>query len=201
MKRIGVLGGTFNPIHNGHLRLAFLMKERLGLLKVLLIPSLMPPHKKAPTDVDTADRVEMLRRVISEHPFLELDEFEIGRKEKSYTYYTLKHLREKDPEAEYYFLTGSDMFLSLDRWFRSEDIMEMATFCGVARNEEDFKILESKQAEYKARGFETVALMAEPYEISSTEIREMIARREDASEYLTRTVFEYIKENGLYGSL
>lgn len=199
MKKVGVLGGTFNPIHNGHLRLAFLMKERLGLEKVLLIPSLIPPHKDAPSGADTADRLEMLKGVLSEQPFLEIEEFELGRKEKSYSYYTLKYLREKDPQAEYYFLTGSDMFLSLDRWFRSEDIMKMAIFCGVARNEDDLVLLKEKQKEYKKNGFETVVLEAEAYEISSTEIRELIAQGKDASDYLPKSVLKVIKEKGLYG--
>ena len=198
-RRIGILGGTFNPVHNGHLRLALIMKESLGLEKVILIPDYMPPHKDGPEGASVDDRVSMLREAAEGVPFLEIDTSELERGGKSYTYYTLKYLTEKDGSAEYYFLTGSDMFLTLNEWYRYEDIMKMAVFCAVPRSEDDAERLKEKKKEYDERGFKTCVLDAEPMVLSSSEIREKIENGESIEGLVPEKVRGYIMEKGLYG--
>ncbi len=198
MERIGLLGGTFNPIHNGHLRLAELMKNELGLSRVVFIPDHIPPHKSEEGVLADEIRLEMLALAIKDIPYAKIDDREIKRGGKSYTFFTLKELTEENPEAEYFFLVGSDMFLSLDRWFRSEEIMKMARFCGVARTIEDKEKLFLKQKEFKEKGLETFVLNAEAKVLSSSEIREKIAISEDVSSLMPVSVLAFIKEKGLY---
>lgn len=200
MERIGLLGGTFNPIHNGHLRLAELMKNELGLDRVVFIPDHIPPHKSEEGVLPDETRLEMLRLAIEDIPYAETDSREIDRGGKSYTFYTLKELTEENPKAKYFFLVGSDMFLSLDRWFKSEEIMKMAHFCGVARTPEDKEALLLKQKEFKEKGFETVVLDEEAIVLSSSEIRERITLGEDVSSLMPHSVWAFIKEKGLYGN-
>lgn len=196
MKKIGILGGTFNPVHLGHIYLAKSFYNALNLDKVLIIPDATPPHKTLSAGASDEDRMKMLSLAIKDFPFMELSDWEIKQGGKSYTYFTLNHF--KKDGTKLYFLTGSDMFLSLESWYNYPEIMTLATFCAVARNEEDKLLLLKKQEFFKEQGYKTEILDIAPLEISSSEIREKTRKNEKISTFLPSAVAEYIAERKLY---
>ncbi|MBQ5321732.1 MAG: nicotinate (nicotinamide) nucleotide adenylyltransferase [Oscillospiraceae bacterium] len=198
MEKLGILGGTFNPVHNGHIYLAKSFMEKLSLDKILLIPDALPPHKDFSKEAADEDRLNMLSLAAKDIPFLSVCDWEIKKGGKSYTYFTLLEMKKQNPESEIYFLVGSDMFLSLESWFNYPEIMNMATFCAVARNKEDIALLQAKKEYFSSLGFKTEILKTEPLEISSTEIREKIKKSENINELLPEAVAEYIRERKLY---
>ena len=112
-QKIALFGGAFDPIHNGHIRLALEFARRLGLDRVLLMPSYVPPHKLRGDMAGPADRLHMCRLAAAEHPGLEVSDLEIARGGASFTADTLDTLRGQYPEAVWYLITGADMFLTL----------------------------------------------------------------------------------------
>lgn len=147
MQRIGLFGGSFNPIHNGHLHLAKAAKEGLGLDKVVLIPANVSPFKQdAPGMASGADRLAMCRLAAETLSFCEVDSCELERSGVSYTVDTVRLFRERYPEAELVLLVGSDMFLSFTRWHCWQEILEMAALGVVSRMTGDLEQLRRQQA-------------------------------------------------------
>ena len=132
--KTGIYGGTFNPIHNGHLHIVEEFRRGLGLDRVLLIPTRVPPHKAAPDLASAQDRCAMCRLAIQEKPWLELSDIEMRREGKSYTAETLEELSALYPQDQFYLLMGEDMFLTLDRWYRPETIFSLASVCTTPRS-------------------------------------------------------------------
>jgi len=126
-KPIGILGGTFNPIHHGHLRLALELYERLDLAKVLLIPSAYPPHRAQPS-VSSQCRLEMVQAAIKGVKGLSVDDRELRRQRPSYTVDTLKSLREDYPYHSLCLILGMDAFLGLPSWHKWEQLITLAHF-------------------------------------------------------------------------
>ena len=142
-QRIGILGGTFNPIHNAHLKMALDFSETLHFDKVLIIPTRIPPHKRAADMASTEDRLEMCRLAARSSPVFQVSDLEIRRPGPSYTSDTLEFLSGENPEARFYFLTGADMFLTIQDWRRPEKIFELATICAAPREKSDIFILQN----------------------------------------------------------
>ena len=136
--RIGVYGGTFNPIHRGHLTAARAAADALGLEKVLLIPDNLPPHKALPAGSATGeDRLEMCRLTAGEVPGMEVLDLELRRSGPSYTSDTLAELHAQYPDDELWLLVGSDMFLSLQEWHEPERILSLAGIAAFHRTRGD----------------------------------------------------------------
>ena len=131
--KIGILGGTFSPIHDGHLRLARIYQQELGLEKMLLIPTYQPPHKQTDHLPDGEHRCRMAELASEGLPGFEVSDIEIRRGGKSYTVDTLTELRELYPEGEFYLLTGSDMFCTVLDWHRGAELVKLAEI-----SDEDF---------------------------------------------------------------
>ncbi len=132
--KIGILGGTFNPIHYGHLRIAEEVRERFNLTKVLFIPSGIPPFKIYGTELISAHhRAEMVRLAIKSNPFFEISYIEIKREGISYTVDTLEILKEQYPDSTLYFIAGADAVADLPKWKRPHRILELAEFIVVTR--------------------------------------------------------------------
>ena len=197
--RIGILGGTFNPPHVGHIGAAKTFLEALELDKLLIIPTATPPHKEYKSDVDGSARLEMCKVAFDFDERIEVSDIELKRGGKSYTYLTLEELY--DPENELYFLVGTDMMLTLDRWVKPERIFELATIV-YARRESDESLgeeLTRKAAEYKNKfGAKIIAINNEVIEISSERIRASILNGDNSSGYLCDEVYSYIEKGGLY---
>ena len=145
--KIAMFGGSFNPIHNGHIMLANAFQKELSLDKVLIIPTYIPPHKQRDYSVSPQQKLEMCRLAVKDMPFAEVSDIEIKRQGASYTYMTLQELRKIYPHDELYLITGADMFMTIHQWKNPEIIFALATICGVPRNDDDISDLE-KQAEF-----------------------------------------------------
>lgn len=195
--KIGIYGGSFNPVHNGHIHLALTAVRELGLDRVFLVPSGVSPHRSSEEYVSGEDRLAMLRLAAREHEKLEVCDYELRQPGRSYTIYTVEHFRSLFPEDELYLLVGSDMLMSFDTWNRYEDILRQVTLAVVSRNEGDIEELEKKSEELRKYGKITV-LRADPVVISSTEIRKKIAKNEKFSCYLDENVVQYIRSGNLY---
>lgn len=202
--KIGIYGGTFNPIHRGHLTAASAAVRQLSLDKLLLIPDAIPPHKPLPPGSAGADeRLEMVQLCTGEVPVpAEVLDLELRRQGASYTCDTLSVLRAQYPADELFLLMGSDIFLSFETWRQPERICALATLAVFSRQEESEAGAFARQkkrleAAYGAR----IRVLENPdvVEISSTELRENLARGAGRA-YLTEPVYGYILRKGLYGT-
>ncbi len=195
--RTGILGGTFNPPHLGHLNAARLAKDKLLLDRVLFIPTNIPPHKALPENTASPQaRCDMVRLLIADEPWAELDTMEIDRGGASYTVDTLRELKERCGD-ELFLILGTDMLMSFDRiWRGSETIVELAVLAVCAREDEDWLPLMKKTEKLKEKlGARIELVRGECVTVSSTELREKKGLRK----YTPSRLVEYIEQNHLYG--
>ena len=200
LKRIAMFGGTFNPIHLGHLHLAKTFADALNLDKVLLIPSRIPPHKLAPDLVDGEHRLAMCRLAAKVDPRFQVSDVELRRTGPSYTYDTLQTLKGWYPGDELYLITGSDMFLTLEEWHRGEELIHQAILCAGARNAGEMQQLQHQQERLEAKGARCCLLSLEPLPLSSTLVRQTVAQGKSIDTMVPKEVDRYIQEHGLYHS-
>lgn len=202
MSRVGILGGTFNPIHKGHIMMAEYCKEELKLDKIILIPTYTPPHKANKDLVDEAHRLEMCRLAVENYSGYSVSEIEIERKGKSYSYITLTDLKNLYPDDEFYFIMGADMFLTLDKWKNPEIIFQKTNIAAIPRDESDYKNLEEYYQNVISKMGAKAVIMKKPVlQVSSTYIRNNITKTEILKPLLDNKVYEYIVKNNLYGSV
>lgn len=201
--KIGIYGGTFNPIHLGHMEAARFAAAYLELDRLYLVPTGMPPHKQLDEAAPAAElRLEMAALAAEAvGPDVEAVDMELRREGRSYTLDTLRQFRREHPEDRLYLLMGTDMFLTFHKWRDPGEIAKLCTLCAFGRSEKDAESLFAVQREYlkEAFGAECVTL-ALPHivDISSTRLREKLARGE-GREYLDEAVYGFILRNGLYG--
>lgn len=197
VKNLAIFGGTFNPVHNGHIHLARRFAELIGAEKVLLIPTATPPHKRADGLADASDRLAMCRLAAQGLPF-EASDIEICRGGRSYTCDTLRELRRLYPNSALYLLMGEDMFLTLERWREPEVIYSLATICVAPRSRDGETRLRGCASALRSKGAR-VRIEPIPYlPVSSTMVREAVREGESISGMVPEAVAEYIRENHLY---
>jgi nicotinate-nucleotide adenylyltransferase len=195
--KIGIFGGAFNPVHNGHLNLAQIYYDELKLDKLIFIPTAKPPHKTDENFASAVDRVNMLNLAIENKPY-EISTIEFDRSEKSYTYDTLIQLRKTYPNDEFYLIIGADQFFYFDKWYRYEDILSMVTLCTCARENENEKN-QLKAFAKKLSIEDNFYLSTAPVlKVSSSEIRQGIKFGKDVTSLLPKKVLDYIVEKELY---
>jgi len=212
MQPIGVFGGTFDPIHFGHLRLAEEMAEAIGLARVLFIPAGQPPHRGAPRTAPP-HRLEMVRRAVAGNPRFAVDAREVTSPRPSYTVDTLAALRaELGKEQPLWLLMGADAFLGLPSWHEWRRLFDLAHIAVAARPgarllQSDLmpeplksEVLKRKAASGSAAGPAGSVLLraTTPLDISATAIRDTLARRGSARYLLPDAVLDYIHEHQLY---
>ena len=190
--KIGVFGGTFNPPHNGHVRLAKAAADELKLDKLLVIPSCIPPHKIAAKLADGQERLEMCRLAFGCDPRFEVSPMELERGSRSYTVETLRELKALYPDSELYFIVGSDMLESFDKWNLWQEILSLSVLCAASR-EEGYSPDLSRFGKLAER---IKIITLDPLEVSSTQIRNSAG--EVSPELLDPKVAAYIREHGLY---
>ena len=190
--KIGVFGGTFNPPHNGHIRLAKAAADELKLDKLLVIPSCIPPHKIAAKLADGQERLEMCRLAFGCDPRFEVSPMELERGSWSYTVETLRELKALYPDSELYFIVGSDMLESFDKWYLWQEILSLSVLCAASR-EEGYSPDLSRFGKLAER---IKIITLDPLEVSSTQIRNSAG--EVSPELLDPKVAAYIREHGLY---
>lgn len=199
MRREGIMGGTFNPIHYGHLFLAENALEQLALDKVLFMPSKNPPHKAKPDEVTDQQRVDMIALAIADNPKFELSTIEMEREGTTYTVDTLSLLTKEHTDTEYYFIIGADSLFQLTSWKNPQEISSLCTIVAANRDGvEEEKLI--GQVEYlKGIYHANIILITMPtIQISSEVIRERIASNRSVRYWLPDTVMEYIMRNDLY---
>lgn len=208
--RIGLLGGTFDPIHFGHLRSAVEVHEALALDELRLIPSARPPHREQP-GCSAEHRLNMVRLAAGVDSGLLVDDRELRRDKPSWTADTLESLRaELGPEVALFLIVGWDAFCGLPSWHRWECLLELANLVVLQRPDYDLDVPEvlkdllaarsvAEPAQAKALHGQIVCLAQTPLAISATHIRSLLASHRSPRFLLPEAVLDYIETNGLYG--
>ena len=197
MSRVGIMGGTFNPPHNGHVHAARQAMAAMQFDRLLLIPDNVPPHKTMPHgSADGEQRLEMTRLMAREIPGAEACDMELRRGGRSYTADTLRALQRALPEAELFLIIGTDMLLTLDKWREPETLCALAGLVTVARDDDDHSALEQKAAWLKEKWNARVWLVDCPaLPVSSTDVR---ADRALCRAMVPPAIYQYIEQQGLY---
>lgn len=186
-KKVGLMGGTFNPPHLGHLIIAKEVKEQLDLDEVWFMPDNLPPHVDKKDALAAKYRAKMVALSIQDEPSFKLEELEIKRGGVSYTYDTILELRALYPEIEFYFIIGGDMVAYLPKWYRIDELVKLVQFVSVERKGY------AKQSDYPLIWVDILRI-----DLSSSLIREKIRQDRSIKYLVTREVEEYIEQEGLY---
>ena len=195
-KKVGVLGGTFDPLHLGHLRAAEVVRDELALESVLFVPARNPPHKPGDAVTDARARVTMLELALADEEGFELSSIEIERGGRSYTIETLDELQRNHPDADYWFITGSDAFMEIRTWKDWEGLLERYAF---AVNERPgFGLEEAARAVPSSLHERVVFLQPKMLNVSSTEIRSSVRDGRSIRFLVPGAVDDYIRRNRLY---
>ncbi len=198
-QKIAMFGGTFNPIHNGHLNLVRQFQEQMHFDRILLIPTSVPPHKPDDGLISGEHRLAMCHIAARPYPFLQVCDLEIKRGGSSYTWQTLEQLGQVYPRAEIFLLVGSDMFLTVEHWVKPERIFQLCTICAGARNMDEFAVLKQHaQLLFSQYGAKTQVLDLKVLPLSSTEIRQRIREGKSIDQLVPAEVEEYIRREGIY---
>lgn len=197
MGRLAVYGGSFNPVHRGHIHLAEQFRLRLRLDRVVLMPAGIPPHKAAPDLAAAPDRLAMCRLAAAEAG-LEVSDLELRRSGPSYTVDTLRALRGQNPGDELFLITGEDMFLTLLTWRDAPEILRLAAVCAAPRSWEGMRRMEAYAAELRAAGGRIFLQDIAYLPISSTQVRRAVREGRSIRELVPEAVAGYIESRHLY---
>lgn len=197
--RTGIYGGTFNPVHNGHVKLAKAYVSALNLDRLLVIPANIPPHKTSSGLIDGKHRLAMCKLAFSNQSVFTVCDLELKRESKSFTVDTLEQLNQLYPDDRFYLIMGSDMFCSLTHWHQWQKIIQLAVICAGARhsNFTDHNLLEQRQ-KLESLGANCELVEFEPLAISSTMIRQQIQTHKSIDKLVAPAVAEYIDKYKLY---
>lgn len=199
MTRIGIYGGTFSPVHNGHVAAAKAFMEQMWLDVLFVIPAGIPPHKQVEQQVSAIDRYRMCELAFGDMEGVIVSDLELRRDGKSYTVDTLRELTA--PDTRLFLLMGTDMLLSLDEWREPEEIFRLS-YPVYIRREKDAVLdglIVKKIAEYQKNYGKVVRrIVADPIEVSSTDIRRALKEGQDISGLVPQKVADYILANKLY---
>ncbi len=202
MFELAIYGGTFAPVHLGHIQAAEALLKALSPNKLLIIPTLIPPHKQITFKDDPLDRLNMLYLAFGSHPEygkrLFISDYELKAPPPSYTVNTLRHF--SSPGTRITFLCGTDMFLTLHKWYCPEELLRLCRIALIKRektNTEADNLISSQSDYLKSQfGAEIIIIKAEPVEISSSQIRD--GDDNLRKKYLPQSVYKYVKEHSLY---
>jgi len=214
-ERIGIFGGTFNPIHKGHVKAALEVQEIFLLARILLIPSYIPPHKGAPDIAPPSHRFQMVELAVAPYPQIVPSSIEIDAKGKSYSILTLAKLKKRYPNSSMFFILGVDAFLEIDTWRDYEKVLEQCHFIVISRpgyDLEDAKnVLGGNYTERVIQDFDSVKLekvvlqsykiflLSIPaFDIASKDIRRKVKMRESIADLVAERVEKYISSKKLY---
>lgn len=199
--RIAVLGGTFDPIHNGHLQLAQITSERFGLDAVIFVPAAMNPLKQEHPGASNEDRFNMVSLAITEFPSFFISRFELDRPPPSFTIDTISALKGSAPNSSWYLLLGSDNISDLHRWSRFEEILSIVEIVPVVRvgySEIDWEKLGSNLGDNAAEIIRHNLIQTAPDDVTATDIREALSFGEIPDGLLPEKVADYIAVHRLY---
>ena len=190
MKPVGILGGSFDPIHLGHLITSYDVLEKRNLEKIIFIPCHISPHKKDQKPTEDIHRINMVKLAIEQYPYFETSDYEIRKGDVSYTYNTLLELIKTYDKLE--LIIGFDNLIVFDKWHRPDDILKLAKVVVMKREIDNIPVKHNKY-------FDTVILLeTTQIDISSTEIRERVKNGSSIDYLVPSKVKEYISAHGLY---
>ena len=195
-RKIGIMGGTFNPIHNGHVALADAAYKTFSLDKVLFMPSgnsYMKQHV-----LDNSKRVSMVSKAIESISYFELSTIEVERFGNTYTSETLQQLTQQNPDVQYYFIMGADSLCHIEKWKDPEIIFQLSTLICMVRDDYNMTDIKKKGAELAQRGADILYLNMPKIDISSTDIRNRVKLHQSISELVPEKVEKYILQEHLY---
>lgn len=199
MKRVGIFGGSFNPVHLGHTALAAYICEQGLVDEVWLMVSPQNPLKRDLALLDEQERLTMARLAVAPYPKLQACDFEFALPRPSYTYHTLQALRTTYPDCEFSLIIGEDNWQCFDRWYRGDDIARETHIIVYPRGVEDARLRKDDKVRFSTFNFKLSILENPPLlPYSSTEIRQCIAAGQDASHMLHPDVAQYIKQQQHY---
>lgn len=196
IRKIGIMGGTFNPIHNGHVALADAAYKTFSLDKVLFMPSgnsYMKQHV-----LDNSKRVSMVSKAIESISYFELSTIEVERFGNTYTSETLQQLTQQNPDVQYYFIMGADSLFHIEKWKDPEIIFQLSTLICMVRDDYNMTDIKKKGAELAQRGADILYLNMPKIDISSTDIRNRVKLHQSISELVPEKVEKYILQEHLY---
>lgn len=202
MKRVGIMGGTFNPIHMGHLLLAEWVRDECGLDEVWFIPTGSSYMKDSKEILPGTERLHMATLAVEDNPFFRCLDLEVRREGATYSYETLEQLRKQYPENAFYFIVGADCLFNIESWKCPEKILGNCTLVAAARGEVSLTELEEKRKELEKRfcpsgeGIVVVSFLQLP--ISSTQIRRRVRQGLSIRYLVPERVAAYIEEKGYY---
>lgn len=198
--KIGILGGSFNPVHNGHLELAKQALEQFALDQIWLMPNHIPTYKKWDRSVTNEDRLHMVELAVKEHDGLRCSDLELQRGGVTYTIDTLAQLHEQYPDTEWYFIMGGDSILAFDTWREPDRILSLSKLIVTTRDQIQAEDVETKIRHLKKlyADADIRQMQIHPVDVSSSGIREAIKNGQDISGAVPMAVCRYIKEYGLY---
>ncbi len=195
--KICFFGGTFNPVHNGHVKLLENAKGCFDFDKIIVIPTNIPPHKEVVFSVSDDDRLNMCKLAFD--GIAEVSDYEIKENNVSYTINTMRYFKEIYPDDDFYFLMGSDMLFMFEKWKSYKELISLISIVVASREDDESESLEIKKAKLEFDGAKIYIIKAEPYVVSSSFIRNKIKSGEkDFSCYLPERVVEYILDKKLY---
>lgn len=198
-KRVGIMGGTFNPIHLGHLILGENAYEELELDEILFVPSGNPYMKNYVDVLDTKTRITMTGDAIEDNPHFALSTIEVDRDGNSYSYQTIETLKENNPNTDYYFIIGADSLFLMENWMHPEKIFPEVTIAVAVRGEYDHEKLDQKIEELKEKYKGTIVkLSCRSVDISSTNIRKRVKEGKSIRYMVRHVTDEYIKRYNIF---
>ncbi len=200
MEKIGIMGGTFDPIHYGHLVLAEQIRTQFELDRVVFIPAGRPPHKQDMDITSSHHRYSMTLLATITHPYFEVSKIEIENKNVSYTINTIRKLKSMyNSNTELYFITGADALNELETWKEPEELLKLCRFVAATRPGIDVKKLKEK-IEYLNKKYNSQIIITDvpALAISSTDIRKRIKSGKSIKYIIPETVEHYIYKNNLY---
>lgn len=195
MRKIGIMGGTFNPVHNAHLIMARYAKEQYGLDDIIFMTSGNPPHKKNMDMPDAKVRHEMLKAAIGKDTDFIADDYEVNLSEYSYSVNTLRHLKKLYPDDSIYFIIGGDSLCDFPKWYKPQEILSLCTLLVYPRRTDTTASINKVKEMY---GGDIFLINSPEIEISSTEIRKRLAEGKSVRHMIPDSVLEYIRKNKLY---
>lgn len=199
MKKYGIMGGTFNPIHLAHLYIAYEAKEQLNLDKVIFIPTGNPPHKKNNGIIDAEYRYNMVKKAIEGYEDFIISDYEVNKNGYSYTYETLKYLKNKYYDTEIFFISGGDSLMDIEKWREPEQVLKNCTFVAFNRGVYTKEILSEQKKKLEDKYKCKITLLdVVDIDISSSIIRKRIQDGKRVDFFLSKEVKDYIEENALY---
>jgi nicotinate-nucleotide adenylyltransferase len=199
MKKIGIMGGTFNPIHNGHLFLAENAFDQIGLDQILFMPSKNPPHKAKPEKITDQQRVDMINLAICDNSHFALSTVELERDGYTYTADTLTLLAKENQEVRYYFIVGADSLFMMHQWYQPQVIFDLCTVVAAGRDHVDGAELAAQAELLEEQYHADIQLISMPtIQIASADIRDRVAQNKTIRYYLPDQVARYICQHGLY---